>query len=203
MIEYYKEIKSPSISQYKEKKSKFTAYIFSVYNETDIKEKLKLIRKKESSAKHYCYAYIINSDKSIQISNDDGEPSSSAGKPILSQIIANNLTNTLIVVARHYGGIKLGIPGLIRSYKTAAANVIMNASISIIKISEDYKIIFNYLEMNNVMRIIKKYNLEIITTKFNNDYELIIRLPLDILKLVKKKLKENHKITMKKIILND
>jgi len=203
MIEYYKEIKSPSISKYKEKKSKFTAYIFSVYNETDIKEKLKLIRKKESSAKHYCYAYIINSDKSRQISNDDGEPSSSAGKPILSQIIANNLTNTLIVVARHYGGIKLGIPGLIRSYKTAAANVIMNASINIIKISEDYKIIFNYLEMNNVMRIIKKYNLEITTTKFNNDYELIIRLPLDILKLVKKKLKENHKITMKKIILND
>ncbi len=79
----------------------------------------------------------------------------------------------------------------------------MNASINIIKISEDYKIIFNYLEMNNVMRIIKKYNLEITTTKFNNDYELIIRLPLDILKLVKKKLKENHKITMKKIILND
>lgn len=203
MIEYYKEIKSPSISKYKVKKSKFTAYIFSVYNETDIKEKLKLIRKKESSAKHYCYAYIINSDKSRQISNDDGEPSSSAGKPILSQIIANNLTNTLIVVARHYGGIKLGIPGLIRSYKTAAANVIMNASINIIKISEDYKIIFNYLEMNNVMRIIKKYNLEITTAKFNNDYELIIRLPLDILKLVKKKLKENHKITMKKIILND
>tara|TARA_B100000902_G_scaffold221471_1_gene210423 strand:- start:50558 stop:51169 length:612 start_codon:yes stop_codon:yes gene_type:complete len=203
MIEYYKEIKSPTVSQYKEKKSKFIAYIFSVYNETDIKEKLKLIRKKESSANHYCYAYIINLDKSKQISNDDGEPSSSAGKPILSQIIANDLTNTLIVVARHYGGIKLGIPGLIRSYKTAAANVIMNASINIIKITEDYKIIFNYLEMNNVMRIIKKYNLEIITTKFNNDYELIIRLPLDILKLVKKTLKENHKITMKKIILND
>ncbi len=203
MIEYYKEIKSPTVSQYKEKKSKFIAYIFSVYNETDIKEKLKLIRKKESSANHYSYAYIINLDKSKQISNDDGEPSSSAGKPILSQIIANDLTNTLIVVARHYGGIKLGIPGLIRSYKTAAANVIMNASINIIKITEDYKIIFNYLEMNNVMRIIKKYNLEIITTKFNNDYELIIRLPLDILKLVKKTLKENHKITMKKIILND
>lgn len=203
MIEYYKEIKSPTVSQYKEKKSKFIAYIFSVYNETDIKEKLKLIRKKESSANHYCYAYIINLDKSKQISNDDGEPSSSAGKPILSQIIANDLTNTLIVVARHYGGIKLGIAGLIRSYKTAAANVIMKASISIIKITEDYKIIFNYLEMNNVMRIIKKYNIEIITTKINNDYELIIRLPLDILKLVKKTLKENHKITMKKIILND
>ena len=203
MIEHYKEIKSPAVSQYKEKKSKFIAYIFSVYNEENVKEKLKIIKKKESSANHYCYAYIINSDKSKQISNDDGEPSSSAGKPILSQIIANDLTNTLIVVARHNGGIKLGIPGLIRSYKSAAANVIMKASISTIKITEDYKIIFNYLEMNNVMRVIKKYNLEIITTKFNNDYELIIRLPLDISELVKIKLKENYKIFLKKIILND
>jgi len=199
MKDYYKEINSTTVSYYKEKKSKFIAYIFCVYNENDVKEKLKLIRKKESSANHYCYAYIINSDKSKKISNDDGEPSSSAGKPILKQIIANDLTNTLIIVTRYYGGKKLGIPGLIRSYKNVAANVIMNASIKIIKITEDYKLTFNYLEMNNVMRIIKKYNLKIITTKFNNNYELVIRLPLNISKLVKIILKENHKISLMKI----
>ena len=125
----YKEIKSQSIGVYKEKGSKFIAYSYPIYSKEEIKEKIEEVKKIEHAARHHCYAYVLNSDKSAQRANDDGEPSSTAGKPILRQILSNDLTNILIIVARYFGGIKLGVPGIIRSYKTAAAEAISNSNI--------------------------------------------------------------------------
>ena len=147
----YKEVKSLSKGIYKEKGSKFIAYSYPVYTENDVKERLQEVKKIEHSARHHCYAYLINPDKSVQRSNDDGEPSSTAGKPILRQIQSNNLTNILIVVVRYFGGVKLGVPGLIRSYKTAASDAISQGIFITKTIKEQYKVYFKYPMMNDVM----------------------------------------------------
>ena len=125
----YKEIEAPSVGVYKEKGSKFIAYSYPIYSKEEIKQKIEEVKKIEHAARHHCYAYILNPDKSAQRANDDGEPSSTAGKPILGQILSNDLTNILIIVVRYFGGVKLGVPGLIRSYKTAALDAISNSEI--------------------------------------------------------------------------
>ena len=151
----FKEIKSNTTGIYKEKGSKFIAYAFSVYSEGEVKEKLEEVKKLEHSARHHCYAYILYSNKSAQRANDDGEPSSTAGKPILGEILSNDLTNILIIVVRYFGGVKLGVPGLIRSYKTAASDAISKSTIITKTIKEHYQVDFKYPQMNDVMRIVK------------------------------------------------
>ena len=136
----YKEIKSHTTGIYKEKGSKFIAYAYTVYSEQEVKKKLEEVKKLEHSARHHCYAYVLHADKSAQRANDDGEPSSTAGKPILGQILSKDLTNILIVVVRYFGGVKLGVPGLIRSYKTAASEAITNATIITRTIKEHYEV---------------------------------------------------------------
>ena len=192
----YKEVKNHSTGIYKEKSSKFIAYSYPVYSEDQVKEKLEEVRKLEYSARHYCYAYILNPDKSSQRANDDGEPSSTAGKPILGQILSNDLTNILIVVVRYFGGVKLGITGLIRSYKTAAADAIANSTLITKTIKEQYEVSFKYPQMNDVMRLIKEFDLEVVNTDFQIDCKLIFAVPKskenDILNTFKKK----HELTI-------
>ena len=190
----YKEIKSETKGIYKEKGSKFIAYCYPVYSQKDIKEKIEHIKKIEHTARHYCYAYVLNPDQSIQQENDDGEPSSSAGKPILRQIISYNLTNTLIIVVRYFGGVKLGIPGLIRSYKNAALEAISKAKINQKTIKEKYTVNFQYTDMNNVMRLVKKFNLEIINTELNMHCKLILAIPKSKSKSVVELFNKNHKL---------
>ena len=192
----YKEIKVPTIGIYKEKGSKFIAYSYPIYSEHDIKQKLEEVKKIEYAARHYCYAYILNPDKSEQRSNDDGEPSSSAGKPILGQILSNNLTNILVVVVRYFGGVKLGFPGLIRSYKTATSEAISAADIITKTIKEHYEVRFNYPQMNDVMRLVKEYNLEVINTDFEIECKLIFAVAKSKVEHVKSTLKNNYKITI-------
>lgn len=160
----YQEIENSSKGEYKEKGSKFIGYSFPVYSEEEIKNKLQEIRKKENSAHHHCYAFVLYPDKSAYRYNDDGEPSSTAGKPILRVITSNNLTNILIIVVRYFGGTKLGILGLIRSYKKTASNTIENGTIITKRIKEIYEVLFKYPDMNHVMKIIKKNKIEIIET---------------------------------------
>ena len=192
----YKEVKNQSTGIYKEKGSKFIAYSYPVYSEDQVKEKLEEVRKLEYSARHYCYAYILNPDKSSQRANDDGEPSSTAGKPILGQILSNDLTNILIVVVRYFGGVKLGVTGLIRSYKTAAADAIANSTLITKTIKEQYEVSFKYPQMNDVMRLIKEFDLEVVNTDFQIDCKLIFAVPKskanDILNTFKKK----HELTI-------
>ena len=193
----YKEIKSATTGVYKEKGSKFIAYSFPVYSEENVKEKLEEVKKIEHSARHHCYAYILNPDKSAQRVNDDGEPSSTAGKPILGQILSNDLTNILIVVVRYFGGVKLGVPGLIRSYKTAALDAISNSEIITKIIKEQFAVSFKYPQMNDVMRLVKEYNLEVVNTDFQIECNLIFAVAKSKSEEVVETFKKNYELTIK------
>ncbi|MEE2699975.1 MAG: YigZ family protein [Bacteroidota bacterium] len=193
----YKEIKSSTTGIYKEKGSKFIAYSYPVNSENDIKEKLEMVKKKEHSARHHCYAYVLHPDKSAQRANDDGEPSSTAGKPILGQILSSSLTNILIVVVRYFGGVKLGVPGLIRSYRTAASEAISAAEIVTKTIKEQYEVSFKYPQMNDVMRLVKEFDLEVVNTDFQIDCKLIFLVPKSKTENVLDSFKNNHEISLK------
>tara|TARA_Y100000994_G_C15637807_1_gene419914 strand:- start:218 stop:823 length:606 start_codon:yes stop_codon:yes gene_type:complete len=193
----YKEITTNTKGIYKEKGSKFISYTFTVYNEKDIKNRIQEVKQNESGANHYCYAYILHPDQSIHRCNDDGEPNSTAGRPILKQIKANELTNILVIVVRYFGGIKLGIPGLIRSYGTSAMDAIKKSEIITKMILEKYAVLFEHEQMNDVMRIIKEYNLEIIQTDFQISCKLTFLVPKKKSNLVLKTFKNNHKIKIK------
>lgn len=195
----YKEIESSTRVIYKDKGSKFIAYAFPVYSEEQVKKKLKEIAALENTAQHHCYAYILHADKSDQRANDDGEPSSTAGKPILRQILANDLTNTLIIVARYFGGVKLGASGLIHAYKTAAADAISQAKIIKKIIKEEYEVNFKYPQINNVMRIIKEHRLELINTDFQIECKLIFAVSKNKASRIVKTFQQNHELTIKYI----
>lgn len=158
----YLTISKPSEGLFKDKGSKFIAYAYSVTTEEEIKSHLTSIKKEHPSARHHCYAYRLGFDKTAFRANDDGEPSNTAGKPILGQIQSNDLTNILIVVVRYFGGTLLGVSGLINAYKLAAADAIQNANIIEKTVNDVYEITFDYLAMNDVMKIIKEEHLEII-----------------------------------------
>jgi len=193
----YKEIKNPTTGLYKEKGSKFFSYLFPVYSEEEVKEKLEEVKKLEHAARHHCYAYILDPDKSSQRANDDGEPSSTAGRPILGQIQSNDLTNILIIVVRYFGGVKLGVPGLIRSYKTAAADAISQGVFITKTIKEQYKVSFKYSQMNDVMRLIKEHELEVVNTDFQIDCNLIFAVAKNKADSVVETFKKNHKLKVK------
>jgi len=195
----YKEVKSPTTGIYKEKGSKFIAYAYPVYSEEEVKEKLEEVKKLEHSARHHCYAYILNPDKSAQRANDAGEPSSTAGKPILGQILSNDLTNILIVVVRYFGGVKLGVPGLIRSYKTAASDAISKATIIIKTIKEYYEVSFKYPKMNDVMRLVKEFDLEVVNTDFRIDCKLIFAAQKSKADSIIETFRKNHELAIKQI----
>ena len=195
----YKEVKSPTTGTYKEKGSKFIAYAYPVYLEEEVKEKLEEVKKLEHSARHHCYAYVLHADKSAWRANDDGEPSSTAGKPILGQIQSNDLTNILIVVVRYFGGVKLGIPGLIRSYKTAAAIAISDAKILTKIIKKHYEVGFKYPQMNAVMQLVKKFDLEVVNTDSGIDCKLIFAVPRNKATTVANTFKKDYELSIKYI----
>ena len=152
----YKTIKSPSKGIYKEKGSRFLAFAFPVVGQDEIKPVIDGIRREYHEARHHCYAYMIGKDRLIWRTNDDGEPSGTAGRPILGQINSSGLTNILIVVSRYFGGTLLGVSGLISAYKTAAADAIENAEIVERTLHEYYEIVFPYSSMNDIMKILKE-----------------------------------------------
>lgn len=154
----YKSISAPSQGIYKDKGSKFLAFAYPVESEAEIKDIISKIKKEYFDARHHCYAYRLRHDFSIWRANDDGEPSSSAGRPILGQILSNELSDILIVVVRYFGGIKLGVPGLIRAYKTASADAIANSTFCEKIATNDYSITFPYERMNDIMKVMKEFN---------------------------------------------
>ena len=164
--DFYLELTGRSEGLYKEKGSKFIAIAFPVLSEEEVKEQLLLIRKEFYDARHHCYAYLLGIDKSISKSNDDGEPSGTAGKPILNQILSKGLTNTCIVVVRYFGGVKLGVSGLVTAYKTAAREALENGNTAERTIHAVFGLTFQYPLMNEVMRLIKEENLETRNQRF-------------------------------------
>lgn len=151
----YKTISAPATGSYSEKRSKFLAYAFPVQTEAQVKERLTEIQKKHNDARHHCYAYILGPNKDAYRLNDNGEPSGTAGRPIHGQLMSKDLTNTLVIVVRYFGGIKLGVSGLQNAYKIAAKEALDAANIIEKTIDETYEVTFEYLQMNNVMQLMK------------------------------------------------
>ncbi|MGJ8735905.1 IMPACT family protein [Zobellia laminariae] len=175
MTDTYKTVAKPSEEiLFKEKKSKFYGYAFPVENEDEVKIIIEDLKKKHSSANHVCYAWQMGIEQLSYRANDDGEPNNSAGMPIYGQIQSFEVTNTLVAVARIFGGTKLGVGGLISAYKMAAKLALENSNIVEKIVQNQYKIRFEYAQMDVVMRVIKQKNLEIISQKMEMNCELII-----------------------------
>lgn len=159
---------------YKEKNSKFYGYAFPVTSEEEIKIHLDQLKKEHFSARHWCYAWQLGTTKIQYRANDDGEPNNSAGMPIYGQIQSFNVTNILIVVVRYFGGVKLGVGGLISAYREAAKMALEISPIIEKTIDVHFKVIFDYKNMNKVMRIIKEKNLDIVNQKMEENCEIVI-----------------------------
>ena len=176
MSDEYKTIASTSEGYYTEKRSKFLAFAHHVQTVDEVKELLAGYRKKYYDARHICYAYMLGAERTEFRANDDGEPSSTAGKPILGQINSNELTDILIVVVRYYGGVNLGTSGLIVAYREAAADAISHATIETRQVEEIVKYSFAYPQMNDVMRIVKDMNPRIISQTYDNTCEIVLSI---------------------------
>jgi uncharacterized YigZ family protein len=176
MTDEFKTIKGTSEGYYTEKRSKFLAFAHHVESIDDIKALLAQYRKKYFDARHVCYAYMLGAERQEFRANDDGEPSSTAGKPILGQINSNELTDILIVVVRYYGGVNLGTSGLIVAYREAAADAIVHATIETRQVEERISYSFTYPQMNDVMRIVKDMNPRIISQTFDNTCEIVLSI---------------------------
>jgi len=165
----YQTILATSAGLYKEKGSRFIATAFPVISEEEIKDHLSFLRKEYHDARHHCYAYRLGADKSIFRLNDDGEPSGTAGRPIYGQIVSHDLTQILIVVIRYFGGIKLGVPGLINAYRMASKDALDQAKIISKTVNTEYMVRFDYNAMNYVMKSLKDENASILEQGFDTN----------------------------------
>ncbi|MGZ3763784.1 MAG: IMPACT family protein [Mucilaginibacter sp.] len=164
----YLTIEKPSEGIFRDRGSKFLAYAYPVISDQDIKNIVADLKKGNPKANHHCWAIRWSTDRSVFRLNDDGEPSGTAGRPILNTLLSRNLTNLAVVVVRYFGGTLLGVPGLINAYRTAT-ELALDAAVIIEKTVNDvYTIAFDYLQMNDMMRIIKEDNLDIIEQQFDN-----------------------------------
>ena len=178
MEDQYQTISENSVGEgyYTEKRSKFLAFAHHVETVEEVKSIVSAYRKQYYDARHCCYAYMLGPEQKSFRANDDGEPSSTAGKPILGQINSAGLTDILIVVVRYYGGVNLGTGGLIVAYRTAAADAIANATIEVRQVEETIKYDFTYPMMNDVMRIVKEMQPQVVDQQFDNTCSITLRI---------------------------
>lgn len=165
----YNTIEQHAEGLFKDKGSKFIAFAYPIVNETEVKPILLKLRAEHTKANHFCYAYRLTPDRSLFRVNDDGEPSGTAGRPILNAMLSADITNILIVVVRYFGGTLLGVPGLINAYKSAAVEAISVAEVIEKTVNDIYEIKFDYLVMNDVMRFIKEEQVTVVEQLFDND----------------------------------
>lgn len=173
MDDVYQTIEKESQGYFKDKGSKFFSFAYPVKTENDVKDILARLRKEHHSARHHCFAWRLGTEEITFRANDDGEPSSTAGKPILGQLQSFNVTNILIVVVRYFGGTLLGVSGLINAYRTAAAEALQNAEIKQKIIEMEVTLDFTYNELAEVMNLVKHENLSVIHTRFEETCRLI------------------------------
>ena len=197
MLESYKTIKGTSEAIYKEKGSKFIAKAFAIESVDQFRQELLSVKKEYHDARHHCYAYRINPEKEQFRSNDDGEPSGSAGKPILNQLYSFGLFNVGLIVIRYFGGTKLGVSGLINAYKTSAKDALTDAKIITKHITGDYDLEFEYPLLNEVMRIIKEENLTILYQKFEMKCVIKITVKKNLEEKIISRLSKLHKLKIK------
>lgn len=177
MNDNYLTIEGLTVSEYRDKGSKFIAYAKPVFSLEDISAFLDEVKSEHPKATHHCYAYRLGTDKELNYrSNDDGEPSGTAGKPILGQIDSKGLSNVMVIVVRYFGGTKLGVSGLIGAYKTSARMVLTESLIVEKEVEITFEIQFAYLNMNEVMSLVKRYPLKILYQSFDNQCQIKIRM---------------------------
>ena len=176
MEDTYRTIRDLSEGYYTEKRSRFLSFALPVRTPDEVKTQIDAYRKKYYDARHVCWAYMLGPDRTTFRANDDGEPSSTAGKPILGQINSNNLTDILIIVVRYFGGIELGTSGLIVAYRTAAAEAIAAAHIEERTVDETITITFEYPYLNSVMRIVKEDKPDVLAQSFELTCEMTLRI---------------------------
>ena len=199
MNDVFKTVDGVSEGVYKEKGSKFIARAYHVETEEEVKEVLQLLRKEFYDARHHCYAWRIDPRNERTRSNDDGEPSGTAGKPILNQIFSFELFNVLVVVVRYFGGTKLGVSGLINAYKTSTRQCLSNANIVEKELRDLYQVDFEYPMMNNVMRIIKDDKLVIKHQNFDNHCSMQVEIKLSTINKSTNRLMKIRGLKLKKL----
>jgi uncharacterized YigZ family protein len=196
--EFYSTIDKPSSAEFRDRGSRFLAFAFPIATADDLKKKLQVLKKEHPKAVHHCFAYRIGADGNNFRSSDDGEPSGTAGKPILGQIDSKGITDVAVIVVRYWGGTMLGVPGLINAYKTAAALALQVTPVVEKQIEENYSIEFDYTQMNPVMMILKQFN----CTIYSNEMQLFCNIkagvPRNRLDEVLYKLNDLKQVTVKK-----
>ena len=175
MVDLYRTIESPGTGTYKEKRSRFLGFAYPVSHEDTIREYLSGLQKEHHSARHCCYAWRLKPEKTEYRTYDDGEPSGSAGKPIYGQIVSRDLTDLLVVVVRYFGGVKLGVGGLIQAYRTAASEALDQTRIIECRVFDRLKLDFHYDQMNRVMQVVKEYKLDFEEQQFELQCSLILK----------------------------
>lgn len=198
-MESYFTIEKTATAEYKDRGSKFIAYAFPVKNPDQVKDCLQEIKKEHPKATHHCYAYRLGTDGLQFRANDDGEPSGSAGKPILGQIDSKQLTDVFIVVVRYFGGTLLGVPGLINAYKTAAALVLQLIPVAQKNVEVKYHLSFDYTIMNEIMVIVKQHNCTVISQELQLFCAMDIGVPKASEELCLLKLRDIHGLEITKV----
>ena len=197
--DYYYTIEQASVAEFKDRGSKFISFAFPITNTNDFKEKLAAVKKEHPKATHHCFAYRIGFDGTTFRVSDDGEPSGSAGRPILGQIDSKQATNVLIIVTRYFGGTLLGVPGLINAYKTAAALALQVTPLAQKPVLIHYKLQFDYTQMNDVMMISKQFDCQVSKQEMNLFCSLEIGIPKNRLDEVLYKLKDLRGVEIGKL----
>ncbi len=196
----YQTLKEPSKEVlFKEKGSKFYGYAFPVSSEQQIKEVLESIKKQHHTARHWCYAWQLGTEQKHYRANDDGEPNNSAGMPIYGQIQAFNVTQVLVVVVRYFGGVKLGVGGLITAYKTTAKMALEAATVITKTIKQQYELEFDYKHMSAVMRVVNENNAQIISQSLELNCKIVIGIRKQKAQQFENSLKNLYEVKLKKI----
>lgn len=200
--DYYYTIEKPGIAEFKDRGSKFIAYAIPIFEAAAFKKKLQELKEEHPKASHHCFAYRLGTDGNNFRSSDDGEPSGSAGKPILGQIDSKQLTNVAVIVVRYFGGTLLGIPGLINAYRTSAALALQTTPTIRKAVEINYRLQFDYTRMNDVMTIIKKYNCSVVQQQMELFCQMEVGVPRSNQELVLLKMKEVYGLQIQDVAGN-
>jgi len=198
-MNHYKTIEKISVAEFKDRGSKFLAYAFPIHSIDDFKKRLKELKEEHPKAAHHCFAYRIGVDGNNFRSNDDGEPSGSAGKPIIGQIDSKELTNVAVIVVRYFGGTLLGVPGLINAYKISTSLALQLTAIIEKPVLIEYELQFDYTLMNEIMMVVKRFGLVVLKNEMQLFCRMVIGIPKESLVLCLDKLNDFRGVEVKQI----
>jgi len=197
-MNHYNTIEKPSFAEFKDRESRFLAYAFPVQRIEDFKKRLKALKEEHPKAAHHCYAYRIGIDGNNFRAVDDGEPSRSAGKPILGQITSKEVTNLAVVVVRYFGGTLLGVPGLINAYKTATSLALQLTPIITKPVLINYELQFDYTLMNDIMMVVKRFGCTVLENEAQLFCRMVMGIPKENLEICLNKFNDLHSVEVKK-----